>query len=139
LGDDGNVGDARDTEGVDDGAEGAEGNGLVSAKIDDVVLVLGLFSDFVGELVDVDGIVAEIDELLFIDGDDEFLFGDFLDGVSFGDVDFDAGLQDGCRDHEDDQEHENNVDERNHVDLGEGGLRGFGYLRHGDLLVTRQL
>ena len=33
--------------------------------------MLGLFPDFVGELVNVDGIVAEIDELIFVDGDDE--------------------------------------------------------------------
>ena len=55
-----------------------------------------------------------------------FLFGDFLDGVGFGDVDFDAGLQDRRGDHEDDEEDEDDVDERNHVDFGERGLRGFG-------------
>ena len=78
--------------------------------------MLGLFADFVGELMDVDGIVAEIDELVFVDGDDEVLLSDFLDGVSFGDVDFDAGLQDRSGDHEDDQEDEDHVDERDHVD-----------------------
>ena len=46
--------------------------------------------------------------------------------MSFGDVDLDAGLQNGGGDHEDDQEDEDDVDERNHVDVGEGGLRGFG-------------
>ena len=33
---------------------------------------LDCFADFGGELVNVDGIVAEIDELIFVDGDDEF-------------------------------------------------------------------
>ena len=44
LGDDGNVGDAGDAKGVDDGAESAEGNGFVGAKIDDVVLDAWLVS-----------------------------------------------------------------------------------------------
>ena len=131
LGDDGNVGDAGDAEGVDDGAEGAEGHGFVGAEIDDIVLALGLFADFIGELVDVDGVVAEVDELLFIDGDDELLLGNFLDGVGLGDVDLDAGLEDRGGDHKDDQKDEDHVDERNHVDFGEGSLRGFGDLWHG--------
>ena len=101
--------------------------GMVSSarrKTDIVGVLLALF-DFVGELVDVDGLVAEIDELVFVHGDDEALFGDFLDGVGFGDVDFDAGFEDGSGDHEDDQEDEDDVDERDHVDFGEGGLGGF--------------
>jgi hypothetical protein len=126
LGDDADVGDAGDAEGVDYGAEGAEWNGFIGAEIDDIVLLLGLLFDFVGELVDVDGVVAKIDELVFVHGDDEALLGDFFYGVGFGDVDFDAGLQDGGGDHEDDQEDKDDVDERNHVDFGEGGLGGFG-------------
>src|SRR5208283_163785 len=126
LRDDADVGDAGDTKGVDDAAEGAEGNGFVSAKIDDIVLTLGLFFDFVGELVNVDGLVAEVDELPFVHGDNETLLGDFLYRVRFGDVDFDAGLEDGSGDHEDDEEDEDDIDEGNHVDVGEAGLRGFG-------------
>ena len=84
--------------------------------------MLELFADFVGEIVDVDRVVAEIDALGFVDGDDEALFGDFFDGVGFGDVDFDAGLQDGSGDHEDDQEDEDDIDERHHVDVGEARI-----------------
>jgi hypothetical protein len=131
LGDDADVGDAGLAEGVDDGAESAEGNGFIGAEVDGVVGVLGLLSDFVGELVNINRIVAEIDALVFVDGDDELLFGDFLDGVGFGNVDFNAGLEDGSGDHKDDKEDEDHVDERNHVDIGEAGLGGFGHGGHG--------
>ena len=126
LSDDADVGDAGDAKCIDDSAESAEGHGFIGAEVDDVVLVLGLFLDFIGELVNVDGLVAEIDELVFVHGDDETLFGDFLDGVSLGDVDFDAGLEDGGGDHEDDEENEDDIDERHHVDVGEACLSGFG-------------
>jgi len=88
--------------------------------------------------VNVDGIVAEIDELVLVHGDDKSLLGDFLDGVSFGDVDVDAGLKNGCGDHEDDEEDEDDIDERNHVDVGERGLGGFGQLRHGGSVTSSQ-
>ena len=41
LGDDADIGNAGLAESVDDGAEGAERNGFIGAKVDDVVLVLG--------------------------------------------------------------------------------------------------
>jgi hypothetical protein len=40
--------------------------------------------DFVAEFVDVDGLVAEIDALGFVNGDDEVLLGDLVDGFGFG-------------------------------------------------------
>src|SRR5271163_1689027 len=98
------------------------------------VLILGLFElrpDFRAELVDIDGNVGEIDELVLVDGDDEARLVDFLYGLRLGDVDFDAGLEDRSGDHENDEQHKNNVDERDHVDLGERALRVFGELRHG--------
>jgi hypothetical protein len=58
--------------------------------------------------------------------------------VSFGDVDVDAGLENGCGDHEDDEEDEDDIDERNHVDVGEGGLGGFRELRHGGSVTSGQ-
>jgi hypothetical protein len=133
LSDNADVGDAGNAKGIDDSAESAERDGFVGAEIDDIILALRLFFDFIGELMNVDLIVAEIDELIFVDGDDEFLFSDFLDGVSFGDVDLDAGLENGGGDHKDDEENENDIDEGNHVDVGEGGLRGFRKLGHGSL------
>jgi hypothetical protein len=82
------------------------------------------------KLVNVNRTVAEIDALVLVDGDDEALLVDFLDSGGFGDVDFDARLEDRSGDHENDEQDENNVDERDHVDLGERALRVFGELRH---------
>ncbi len=130
FGDDADVGEAGDAKGIDDGGEAAEGNGFVAAEEDGVLGMFELFADFVGELMDVDGIVAEVDALGLVNGDDEALLGDFLDGVRFREIHFDAGLQDGRGNHEDDQEDEDDINERDHVDLGEGGLSGFGKLRH---------
>lgn len=138
LGDDADVGDAGLAELIDDGGEDAERNGLIGAEKDGVVGVLELFFNFAGELMNVDGIVAEIDELVFVDGDDDALLDDFLDGVGLGDIDFDAGLEDGGGDHEDDEENEDDIDERNHVDVGERGLGGFGELGHGGLVIREQ-
>src|SRR6266571_1182044 len=44
--------------------------------------------------------------------------------------DFNARLEDGGGDHKDDEEHQNHVHERDHVDLGERSLSRFGELRH---------
>jgi hypothetical protein len=125
LGDDADVGDAGNAELIDNSGEDPKRNGLIGAEEDGFVGTFELFFDARGKLVDVDGIVADVDELIFVDGDDDFLLVDFLDGVGFGDVDFDAGLEDRCGDHEDDEEDEDDVDERNHVDVGERGLGGF--------------
>ena len=75
-----------------------------------------------GELVDVDGLVLEEDVLLLVDGDDHALFGELIDGAGFGDGDFDAGLEDGRGEHEDEQKDEDDVDQRSDVDLGQCGL-----------------
>ena len=126
LGDDADVGNAGLAEFVDDRGEGTEGNGLVGAEENGVAGMLELLLDFSGEVAEVDGIVAEVDELFLVDGDDKTHLSDFLDGVCLGDVDFNARLENrGCN-HENDQQHEDNVDERHHVDVGEGRLGGFG-------------
>jgi len=80
--------------------------------------------------MNVDGFISQVNALSFIDGNNETVLVDFLDGLGFGDVDFNAGLKDRSGDHENDEQDENNVDERDHVDLGEGTLRVFGELRH---------
>jgi len=126
LGDDADIGNAGLAKRVDDGAEGAERDGFVGAKKNGVVGVLGLLFDFFGELVNVSGVVTKVDALIFVDGNDQSLLGDFLDGMGFRDVDFDAGLQDGSGDHENDEEDEDDVDEWDHVDVRKGALRGFG-------------
>src|SRR5712664_2195864 len=82
------------------------------------------------KLMNVDGLIAKIDALSLVHGDDQALLIDFLYGARLWNVDFDAGLEDRSGDHENDQKHENHVDERDHVDLGERSLRRFGKLRH---------
>jgi hypothetical protein len=126
LGDDADIGDAGLTERVDDTGEGAEGNRLIATKENGVVGMLLLGFDPGRKIVNVNGAVAKIKGLIFVDGDDEMILIDFFDGVGFGDVDFDAGLQDRGSDHENDEKDEDHVDERDHVDFGERGLRGFG-------------
>ena len=86
--------------------------------------------NFGPEVVHVDWIVSQINELILVDGDDDLLFGDFMHALGLRNIDFDAGLEDGGGDHEDDQQDEHDVDERDHVDLGQGRLRRFGHLRH---------
>jgi len=115
---------------VDHLGESAKRNCFVGAKKDGVLRLLKLGCYLSTELVNVNGTVAEIDALVLVDGDDEALLIDFFYGRGLGDVDFDAGLQDRGGDHENDEQHENNVNERDHVDLGERALRVFRELRH---------
>src|SRR5712664_547921 len=131
LGDDADVTDAGLAKSIDNAGENAEGDFLVATEEDGVLRFFQLRFHFCAELMNVDGVVAEIDFLRFVDRDDQALLGDFLNGMRFGDVEFNAGLQDGSGDHEDDQENEHDVDERHHVDLGERSLRRFGERRHG--------
>jgi hypothetical protein len=58
------------------------------------------------------------------------LFVDLAGRLRLGDIDLDAGLQNRRGDHENDQQHEDDVDERDHVDLGQGRLSRSGCLRH---------
>jgi hypothetical protein len=131
FGDDADVGEAGYTKGIDDRGKDAEGNGFVAAEKDRIVGMLELLADLGGELVDIDGIVAEVDELALINRDDDMLLNVFLHGMSFGEIDFNAGLQDGRGDHEDDEENQDDIDEGHHVDVGERRLSGFAQLRHG--------
>ena len=132
LGDDGDVGDAGLLDGVHDGGEGAEGDFLVGAEIDDALGGVGAGggAQGAGEVGEVDGAVLaavlgadlEEDVLVLVDGDDGALFGELGDGFGVRDSDVDAGLEDGRGEHEDEQKDEDDVDERGDVDLGERGL-----------------
>ncbi len=64
------------------------------------------------QLVDVDGLVLQEDVLVAIDGDDHAFVGDLVDGAGLGNGHIDAGLQHRCSEHEDEQEHKDDVDER---------------------------
>src|ERR1700722_2801249 len=130
LRDDTNIIDAREAQSVYDFGENAKGDGFVGAKKDGILGLFELSFYLSAETIDVDGCISNVDELILVDRNDETDFVDFLDGRRFGDVDFDTGLQDGGGNHENNEQDENNVDERDHVDLGERALRVFGELRH---------
>src|SRR5262249_37552742 len=115
LRDDADVGDVGLAKSVDDGGKDAEGDRFIAAKENAVPIAFELGLGFGAKFVRVDGAVAEVDELFLVDADDNLLFGDFADGLRFRNVEFDAGLQDRRGDHEDDQQHEDDVDERDHV------------------------
>ena len=134
MSDDGDVGDASLFDGIHDGGESAEWYIFVGAEINDLMGWVGAhLMEFFSEVVNVDGSVAEKDLLAAVDGDDETLLGDFFHGARFGDGDFDAGLEYGRCDHEDDEQDKDNVDERRDVDLGKrrAGLTGAGCKGHG--------
>jgi len=130
LRDDTNIIDARETQSVHDFGENTKGDGFVGAKKDGILGPFELNFYLSAEPVDIDRRVSNVNELILVDGHDETDFVDFLDGGCFGYVDFDARLEDRGSDHENDKQDENNVDERDHVDLGERALRVFGELRH---------
>ena len=133
LGDDADVGYAGLFDCVHYGGEGSEGDGLVGADVDDFLLIRRVGREQAGEVVYVDRLVLQEDVLLLIDGDDLALFGELVDGAGLGDGHFDAGLEHGRGEHEDEQEDEDDVDERSDVDVREGGasLAGAGGEGHG--------
>src|SRR5581483_9344881 len=136
LRDDADVGDARGLHGVHDRGPDAKGDFFVAAHINVLVLrVANLLPQLVGDLVDVDGVVAEINALLFVDGDHKPLLGDFFHRPGMRNVNLDAGLQHRSGDHENNQQDEDDVDERGDVDVGERRLRaaigsGEGHYRY---------
>src|ERR1017187_7316686 len=88
LGNDAYVGDAGLLDRVHDGGEGAEGHVLIGAQEDGLAFgIANLLAQSRADLVDVDGIVAEKNFLLAVDGDHQPLFGDLLHrlGVRHGD------------------------------------------------------
>ncbi len=68
------------------------------------------------------GVVAQKNPLLLVDADHQALFGDLFHRPRLGHIDLDAGLQHRGGDHEDDQQHQDNVHQRRDVDVGEGSL-----------------
>ena len=135
LGDDADVGDAGLLDRIHDGGEGSEGDTLVGAQVDDALggVAFAGAAEQGGKGVDVDGLVLQEDVLLLVDGDDHALFGELVDGAGLRDGHLDAGLKDGRGEHEDEQKHEDDVDQRRDVDLGERGL-GASFWRRRPLL-----
>src|ERR1700686_2351612 len=107
LGNDAYVGDARLFDGVHYGGERSEGNIFIGAQINCLVLwIANLLLDDSGDLVDVDGGVAEKNLLRFVDADYETFFGNLFDRTGVRHVYFDTGLQDRSGDHENNKEHQ---------------------------------
>src|SRR5882672_12672480 len=130
--------DAGLAHGVYHEGERAEGDGLVAAKVDRIGLrIAHLRVDLGSQLVDVYGIVADVDSLGAIDRDNDTRFGNFLYGLRFGDVDFDAGLENRGGDHEDHDEDQHDVHERDDVDVRKGGACLARELRHIRLTLKR--
>src|ERR1039458_42337 len=118
------VADARLLDGVHHGGEGAKRNIFIGAQKDRLVLrVPNFLLQARSDLVDVDGIVAEKNFLRFVDADHQALFGDLFDRTGVGDVDFDAGLQDRRRHHENDEQNEDDIHQGRDVDVGQSRLR----------------
>src|SRR5579883_808380 len=121
LGHDADIGDAGLPQGIDDGSKRAERDGLVTSQKDGVALgIAHLTANLIAELVNVYSVVAEIDQLGAVNGDDQPLVTYLLHRLRFRQIDFDAGLQDRCGDHKDDQQHEHYVYEGDNIDLGKG-------------------
>src|SRR5580698_10269409 len=123
LSHDAHVGDARLFYRVHDGCESAEGHVFVGADEDELIAgIADLLAALGGDLVDVDGVVAEKNPLIFVNRDDGTFFGDFLDGASLGHADLNARLQNRRSHHEDDEQYEDDIDQRSDVDIGESSL-----------------
>src|SRR5258708_19687927 len=89
LGDDTDIADAGLAQGVYHAGEDAEGDFFVAAEEDGVLRFFQLRVDFGAKLMNVDGIVAEINALGFVDRYDEPLLVHFLTSVRFAAVKFD--------------------------------------------------
>src|SRR6266446_9046927 len=71
LGDDTNITDAGLAQSVHHAGEDAEGDFFIAAEEHSVLLLFQLRVDFGAELVNVDGLVAEINPLRFVDRNDQ--------------------------------------------------------------------
>src|ERR1700682_2155020 len=113
--------DAGLAHGVYDQGERAEGNGFIAAQVNRIALrIVQLRVNFGAQLMDVYRIVANINTLGAVDGNDDPRLGNFLYVLLFGNVDFDSGLQNRRGDHENHQEDEHDVHKRDDVDVRKG-------------------
>ena len=131
LRNDTNIRDLGLTQRVDHSRKYSERNRFIGAKEHRLLRFFELGSKSRSEAINVHWIIPDVNPLAFINGDHQLLFRNLFGCSGLGEVDFDAGLEDGGGDHEDDEEDEDDVNERHHVDVGEGALRVAGELRHG--------
>src|SRR6202041_1310527 len=123
LSDDAHVSDAGLFDRVHDGGESAKGNIFIGTNKNKLVArIANLLFQARGDLIDIDGVVAEEDALILINGNDGAFLGNLFYGAGFGDADLNARLQNGSGYHKNDQQHEDDIDQRSDVDIGECGL-----------------
>jgi len=77
------------------------------------------FANFLGEQVDVHRLVVQIRRPFFRDLNHRKILDVLLDGLHLGNFHLQAELHDVGGEHEDNQQHEHNVHQRNDVDLGQ--------------------
>src|SRR5439155_7598414 len=92
---------------------------LVGAQVNALACwIEKLLPYFIPQLIDVvDGIILQIEFLLLIDRHNQFFFCNFAHDLSLGHVHLDTGLDNRSRYHEDDQQYQNDIDERDDIDL----------------------
>src|SRR5215467_5871001 len=95
LGNNTDVVDSRNAQRVDDGCKNSKGNGLVASQEHRLLSAPELRVNFRAELVNIHRVVPEVDVLPLVDADDQAVLTDILHRFGFGDVDFNAGLQNG--------------------------------------------
>src|SRR5207248_11035596 len=81
LGHDADVVDAGDAQCVDDRGKNSERNRLIAAQENTSLRILQLYMNFRAQLVNIDGVVAEVDALRLIDGDHEAILADGFYGL----------------------------------------------------------
>src|SRR5207237_3837162 len=123
LGDDAYVADARLLYCIHHRGESAERYIFIGADKNGLMLrVPNLLTQLCANMINVNGIVSQINPLLLVDADNQPLICDFFYATSFGDVYLNAGLEHRRRHHENNQEHQHNVHQRRDVDVGKGRL-----------------
>src|SRR5690348_9996162 len=94
LGDDTNVVDTGLAQSVNDRGKNAKGNRFIAAQKHALLRAPQLRVNSRTKLVNIDGIVAKVDPLRFVYGNNQAVLADVFHRARFRNVDFDAGLQD---------------------------------------------
>src|SRR5262249_8974861 len=123
LRNDAHIGDARLLDRVHYGGESTEWN--IFIRTDEYRLVLrvaNLLAQLIGDLVDIHGVVAHKNPLLFVDAYHHALFGDLLHRARFGDSHLNPRRKTRSGHNEDNEQNKNNVNQGRDVYMGEGSL-----------------
>src|SRR2546429_9497264 len=87
--------DSGNAQRVDDGGKDPKLDRFVATQENALLCVLQLRVNLCSELMNVDRIVTKVDVLAFVDANQDAVLANVFDGFGLGDVDLDAGLQDG--------------------------------------------